>query len=288
MIETQNLQVKAGKKVLLNNVSLKAKAGMFLGIVGANGAGKSTLLNAISGINNNYTGGVLYHGENLNTIKPQHLAKLRAYLPQQTHLEFDFTVYQVVEMGRYWVESSDKAKLSIKAIEHALAFTGMEKFRNQVYTKLSGGEKQRVQIARVLAQIYDEPQSHKILLLDEPLNNLDLKYQHQVMQLCKEIAEKGNLVISVIHDLNIAAQFCDTLALLAQGELRAFGNIDTVLQKEILEEAYQYPVNVYRLANHRHPLVVFGKENPVLGRKNGAEAFGSAVNKTRLQTNIIN
>jgi len=263
MINVSNISYSIGNKNLLNQVSFSVEPGKFVAIVGANGAGKSTLLNVISGIENNYVGEVTYLNRAVCEIEKSQLSKLRAFLPQQTHLTFDFTVYQVVEMGRYWVNDKLNAQFSEKAIQYALEITGLLELKNRLYTKLSGGEKQRVQIARVLAQVYNEPFSNKILLLDEPLNNLDLKHQHQIMELCKKLAQNGNIVISVIHDLNTAAQFCDEILLLSAGKLISQGPPKQVFNQAILTEAYQFPVSVYQPAGHKNPFVIFGKSQMV-------------------------
>jgi iron complex transport system ATP-binding protein len=258
MIKGENISFSIGEKCLLNQVDFTAQYGEFIGVVGPNGAGKSTLLNVIAGIAENYKGTVFYNEKPLKKITNNELSALRAYLPQQTNLEFDFTVQEVVEMGRYWAKSKSDINISQKAIDYALNFTGLLPLKNNVYTKLSGGEKQRTQIARILAQVYSEPFKNKIILLDEPLNNLDLKYQHQLLTLCYQLAGQGNLVIAVIHDLNLAAQFCDKLMLLAKGALVKLGSAQNVIIPEILSEAYDYPVNVYLPKGHKNPFVIFG------------------------------
>lgn len=239
-IEALNLSYAVGSQVLLGPVSATFAGGQVTAIVGPNGAGKSTLLNLLSGQCHPGTGRVFFNGQRISDIAPTVLARVRAVLPQQTEVAFDYSVRDVVELGRFphrHAPSPDEAGI----VDAALALCDVTHLQGRVLNTLSGGERARAQLARALAQIW-EPMLRggpRWLLLDEPTAALDLAHQHAVMQITRRWAkEQGVGVIAVLHDLNLALRYADSALLLAGGELVAHGPVKEVLQTQQVAQVY--------------------------------------------------
>ncbi|MGZ4894329.1 MAG: ABC transporter ATP-binding protein [Halobacteriota archaeon] len=219
----------------LNNAHLTVRPGEVIGLVGPNGSGKTTLIKAISGILKPQVGIITLDDVDVYQIKPKQLAKQMAVVPQSTDtFFFDFTVKEVVLMGRsphirfLGTESTNDFYVTRKALE----MTDVAQFADRKIAELSGGERQRVIIARALAQ---EP---KILLLDEATSQLDIGIKIEIFDLVRRLAASGIAVIAAIHDLNLAAQYCDRLLLLKHGEIIADGTVEEVLTQEHIAEAF--------------------------------------------------
>ena len=242
MYSVDNITKKAGKKVLVNAASLKLKAGRMLALVGPNGAGKSTLLKMMSGELAYDSGNVWLNNKALKAYHTRELSRHRAVLPQHTRVNFPFTVNQVLEIGRYAHQTTNRE--NEKAIEQAVNLTGLHPFLERVYSTLSGGEQQRVQMARVIAQISDEASHERYLLLDEPTASLDLAQQHSLLQLSRQLLGRQMGVMAVLHDLNLALQYADDILFLKQGRTIAYGPLDEVLSEEVIRETYNYPVKI--------------------------------------------
>ncbi len=239
MLEVKNLTVSFGSHTVVNNVSFSLGEKQWLMIVGPNGAGKSTIVNAISqGVP--YRGSVYFSGKDLAGLKPSELARKVGVLSQRRFVSYSFTVEEVVRLGRYAYSSSifsgrsddDEAK-----IEEALEVTGMKPFRGKSVLTLSGGELQRTFLAQVFAQ---DP---RLLILDEPMNHLDLVYQKQMLELIRRwVGENGRAVISVMHDLNHAWAYGTDALLLDKGRVVAWGKTADVLTNENLQSVYSMDV----------------------------------------------
>ena len=241
-IRATGIEHRIGAAVLVANVSLDVRAGEVLVLVGPNGAGKSTLLQILSGDIAPTLGTVELDGRPIGSYRPHELAMRRAVLPQQSLLQFAFTVREVVEMGRSpHDDSADELRMHTN---WALAQTEMTEFADRVYPSLSGGEKARAQMSRVVAQ------RTPLLLLDEPTAALDLRHQHHVMELARHLAGEGGSVIAVVHDLNLAASAADRIALLHRGEIVADGSPWAVMDEKLLTEVYSYPIAV-----GKHPIL---------------------------------
>ncbi|MBQ7455453.1 MAG: ABC transporter ATP-binding protein, partial [Clostridia bacterium] len=204
MLSIENVSVRYGAKTAVENVSFRLRAGGWLMLCGPNGAGKSTLVRAIAqGVP--YAGRVLLEGQDARAIRPAAFARAVGVLPQHNSVGFAFTVEEIVRMGRYAHRKglfSASREGDEEAVNQALADTGLEEFRTQNVMTLSGGELQRVFLAQVLAQ---QP---RILVLDEPANHLDLKYQQQVFGLVGEwLARPGHAALTVVHDLTLARRY---------------------------------------------------------------------------------
>jgi len=249
MIITQDLSVRFHQTEVLSKINFRAEPGQLVSIAGPNGSRKTTLLRALSS-EIDYSGEIRFDGENLTDLSYQTLAKRRAILPQSTQLAFPFTVLEVVQMA----EQDRRSERPSQALQR----TGLEGFESRFYQELSGGEKQRVQLARVLVQVWEPVKDGKAnwLLLDEPVSSLDIGHQIEVMQLARAFADAGGGVICVMHDLNLATMFSDSIALFENGHLLIQDSPQSVLTDEHLTQAYRWPVRVNQTPNESLPFVL--------------------------------
>lgn len=234
LLQAERVSYSAGGRVLVQGLTVELRPGRFIGVVGPNGAGKSTLLRLLNGLLAPAGGTVLLDGENLDRMTPERVARSVARVPQVLPSELDFTALEVVLMGRYarsagWSES----QADREAAGAALASTGMSGMAHRLYSTLSGGERQRVIIARALAQ---EP---AVLLLDEPTASLDLRHQLEVLQGVRRLVAGGRLAaVAAIHDISLAARFCDELLVMDGGRAVAGGAPAEVLTPAVLERVF--------------------------------------------------
>ncbi|MDI6917372.1 MAG: ABC transporter ATP-binding protein [Thermoplasmatales archaeon] len=225
-----------------------------LGIIGPNGSGKTTLLKCISSILKPRTGTIMLDNNELFTLNRKEIARSIGVVPQTASITFPLTVIDIVLMGRnpHKKRLEFETEKDIRIAENSLKATGIRHLANRLITELSGGELQKVIVARALAQ---EP---KILLLDEPTAHLDINHQLEILEFIRNLnTEEKITVISVFHDLNLAARFCDKLILLNQGKIYSIGNIDEVLIAENIRNVYNVNVNI-----EQHP--VTGRPNIIL------------------------
>lgn len=241
MIDATDIRVQFGRKTILEDVSFRAQAGELTAIVGPNGSGKTTLLRALTA-EIPAQGTVTLNGIDIRRAKPWQLAAIRAVLPQATPLAFPFTVAEVVRLGQSSGISSGKQHLAAQV----LARVGLQGYEARLYQELSGGEQQRVQLARVLAQVWHPvlDGQPRWLLLDEPVSSLDIGHQLVVMRIAREFADAGGGVVAVMHDLNLTAMFADKVALLAGGRVLDQGPVAEVLTDANLSDAYRCGVRV--------------------------------------------
>ena len=237
----ENIACRVHGRTLLHPQSFVLQAGSLTAIVGPNGAGKSTLLSLLSGQRRPVSGLVLLDGRDLAVHDTQALARQRAVMAQDTSVAFDFRVRDVVELGRYphrLHPSADEAGI----VTAALAATGVSGLAQRNITTLSGGERARAQLARVLAQIWHPPPEggSRWLLLDEPTAALDLHHQHEVLRLARGWAQgQGVGVVAVLHDLNLALRYADHALVLEQGHLVAQGTPRDTLDEALLERVWR-------------------------------------------------
>lgn len=251
LLAADHLSYTVDGRLLVDGVSLSLRPGRLIGLVGPNGAGKSTLLRLIHGLLPASSGSVLLGGEPIGQMQPERIARQVARVPQSPPSNLDFSVLDVVLMGRYvhsgaWQERPADRRLALDALEQ----TRTTHLQDQLYSTLSGGERQRVTVARALAQ---EP---KLLLLDEATASLDLRHQFEVMELVRRLATQGQVaVIAAIHDLNLAARYCDELLLLDGGKAVAAGEPAAVLSAERLRAVFGVEALVERHATLGHLMV---------------------------------
>lgn len=249
MIQAREISIIRSGRALIDRISLDLTPGRFTVVIGPNGAGKSTLLKAISGELHPDHGEVLYHSRRLTALSPIELAAERAVLPQSTALSFPFTALEVVRMGAVAYGSLEPGL----AARQALVRVGLGGFEARSYNALSGGEQQRVQLARVLAQMPSPVSNGKpcAIYLDEPTASLDIGHQISVLELARDFARAGGIVLAILHDLNLAAEFADHLAILHKGRLVCEGLPGDTINDSIIRDVYGISGTVGRLpANH--------------------------------------
>lgn len=247
MLEARDVSVTLGRQAVLREVTLKIAPGEVVAVIGPNGAGKSTLLSVLTGMRKPDLGCAFLDGEPVVNIGAETLARRRAVLSQSHALSFDFAVRDVVELGRAPYRGRREALEDEEAVDASLAFIGAAHLARRSYTTLSGGEKQRVQFARVLAQIWRAAPcacDGRYLLLDEPTNNLDLTHQHGTLTLARGLAAQGVGVLAVLHDPNLASLYADRIVLLERGMVQADGTPQEVFQADLIEAVYGMPVSV--------------------------------------------
>jgi len=241
MLQATNLTVRLGQRTILAGVDFRARPGAMTVIVGPNGSGKTTLLRAL-------TGEIAAEGElSLNGIavrgaRPERLAAIRAVLPQATPLAFPFLVGEVVRLGlRAGLAAAETGVSGM-----ALAAVGLAGCAGRYYQELSGGEQQRVQLARVMAQVWEPTGTDgpRWLFLDEPVASLDIRHQLMVMRIARAYADAGGGVVAVMHDLNLTAMFSDAVALVGEGRILGSGRPADILNDSLLSRAYECAVRV--------------------------------------------
>ncbi|WP_019991481.1 heme ABC transporter ATP-binding protein [Rudanella lutea] len=265
MLEAYHITHQIGRRKLLDDVSLVAKPGELVAIAGANGAGKSTLLKTLSRELNPTKGYVSLDNRSVFQFSAVHLARRRAVLAQQNPLAFHFSVYELVMMGRYPHFDGRPGAEDLAVVDYAMELTGITPMAERAVPTLSGGEQQRVHLAKVLAQLMtaDEIanphgfiQQPKYLLLDEPTTGLDLYYQHALLDIAHEMTRRGYGVVAILHDLNLVMQYADRVLLLNDGQSLASGKPSAVLTSTTIREAFQLSVDVIDQAHIPYPIIV--------------------------------
>ena len=242
---------------ILKGVDVSVGCGEMLAIVGPNGAGKSTLLNVLANEIPQQTGEMYFKEKRFSEWAVSGLAKNKSKFSQHYNGDIPLRAREVVLMGRYPYFDSVPGDADRAAVEEAMAEVGVADLAERDYTSLSGGEKQRVHLARVMAQLKNEL-AHKLVLLDEPLNNLDIRHQYQVLELMVAFVRKQNTVVTVLHDLNLAARFATRVLMMKNGEVLAQGAPADVLTPEIISEAYGFPCSIWTHPVKQHPVILFG------------------------------
>lgn len=238
-INTEDLHLSYGAQEILKGISIQSKEKEFIGLIGPNGSGKSTLLKCIYRTLKPDQGAVYLDGKELSTIRVKDSARKLAVVAQHNQYNFDFTVQEIVMMGRSphkkALERDNAGDYTI--VKEALQAVGMSEFADRSFSTLSGGEQQRVILARALAQ------QTPCLILDEPTNHLDITHQLQLMRIVKE---RNVTVISAVHDLNIAAMFCDRIYALKDGRIAGEGTPESLLTPEFIREIYDVEAEVVK------------------------------------------
>lgn len=241
LLEAKQLSYHLQGHRLINHVSLQIASGEMVAIIGPNGAGKSTLLRLLTGYLAPSAGECRLLGKNLMDWKPQPLARTRAVMRQYSELAFPFSVSEVIRMGR---TPYGETKCP-QALQEVMIQTDCLPLAQRDYRALSGGEQQRVQLARALAQLWQPEPTPRWLFLDEPTSALDLYHQQHTLRLLRQLTHQQPLAVCcVLHDLNLAALYADRILLLAQGELVACGTPEQVLNSEILIQWYRADLGV--------------------------------------------
>lgn len=254
MIEADNVSFTHAGRQIIPELALTLAPGSVTVVIGPNGAGKSTLLKLICGELRPTSGHVTYHGQDIAGMAAPALARRRAVLPQSTELSFPFTALEVVRMGAVAYGSRQASADALSA----LARVGLAGFGPRPYHRLSGGEQQRVQFARALAQLPQavEENEPRALFLDEPTASLDLSHQIAVLETARQFARAGGIVMAVLHDLNLAAEFADRLVVMREGRIVAAGAPQETLSEALVADVYGINGAVGRLPPEAIPFVL--------------------------------
>ena len=258
LIQVKNIHSGYHKKEVLKNISFEIEEGEFLGIIGPNGSGKSTLLRSLSRVLRPLKGNIYYKGSDLYAIALNQIARDFAFVAQDTQVNFPFSVWEIVLMGRipYLSRLQPQSAADLKAAKESMSITDTLKLAGRQLNDLSAGEKQMVIIAKAIAQ---EP---KVLFLDEPTSHLDIGHQVKILNLLKGLnRDKKITVAMVLHDLNLAAEYCDRLILLDNGSVYKSGPPGEVLTYENIEEVYKTLVIVNKNPVSGNPHILLARKN---------------------------
>lgn len=241
IIEVSNLKFGYDKNLILNDISLNIVKGSFVSLIGPNGSGKSTLLKHFNGLYNGDSGTVKVDGKEVKKYKSRDLAKKIAFVSQNTNIDYEFTVEDIVLMGRHPYKNrfEKENKHDFEIVKNALIDTNTLHLKDRLITELSGGERQRVIIAKAIAQ------NPEIIILDEPTSSLDINHQIEILKLLKKFnIENGTTIVLVIHDINLATRYSDEIIILKDGSILGKGNPLEVITKENIETAYTLKVAI--------------------------------------------
>ncbi len=255
MLAADRLSFASDGNELLAEASVTLAGGEVLAILGPNGAGKTTLLKLLARELVPTTGHVTLNGTALSKWNAIELARHRAVLPQAESLRFGFDVRQVVELGRYpWNAGRSPRENGI--VDEAMRATGIARFASRSYLQLSAGERARVQLARVLAQVWEpSPGGARFLLLDEPTASLDLGHQHEVLTAVRRFARSGAGIAMVLHDLNLALRYADRALLMKDGRIDTSGPVRTTLSREPIERVFEVKVELLTSPHSGQPWI---------------------------------
>jgi iron complex transport system ATP-binding protein len=242
MLQAEDIHFCIRQRPIVKKASISVNPGEILAVLGPNGAGKSTLFKILAGEISCTRGQVDYNGQNLRALKTQQLASVRAVMPQHSTVSFPFTAREVVELGL----PKDSKKNSEKNIREVMELTKVVHLENRLYQQLSGGEKQRVQLARVLIQIWEKKPFPRYLLLDEPTSSLDISQQHIVLDILKKLKSQNIGVLIVLHDLNLAAHYADRIAIVKDGLIAGVGKVEEVYSESLLSEVFDHPIRLVK------------------------------------------
>jgi iron complex transport system ATP-binding protein len=266
MLESEFMEALSAKHVsfsyvaapVIDDITLTINQGAFVGMIGPNGAGKSTLLRLFCRILVPDKGTIRLYGDDLAMMTNKARAQQIAFVPQETHFALNFAVEDIVTMGRFpYLKPFEKlTSKDSDAIDNAFHQTQTEMFRTRPIMSLSSGERQRVVLARALAQ---EP---KILLLDEPSSHLDIQHQHEIMESLRKLHDHGTTIIIVHHDLNLASLYCEHLIVLHKGKVFSRGDPEAILTREMIHTVYNTDVAIIKNPTANAPHVMFKTKRP--------------------------
>jgi len=245
-LSLKSVSLKLDNRQILKDVSLEINEGDIVSVIGPNGAGKSTLLNVLTGDISPDSGDIIYDNKQLNKISIQERAFTRSVMSQMQTLVFNFNVKDVVEMGWLQRGNSDFSSNFTMAFEAVTSECNVHNLVHRKFNSLSGGEQRRVHFARTLLQLWRPSQSNdpRYLLLDEPTANLDLSSEMLLMNILKARATSNVGILVILHDLNLASHFADKIAIMKDGEIKAFGKPQEIMTDDFLTSIYEVPIKV--------------------------------------------
>lgn len=240
IIKAEDVSFKYGENEVLHGVNFNIDNCKMIGIIGPNGCGKTTLLKNISGYFKPYKGNIYISGKDINKMTAKERARYIGYVPQELSYDFDFSCKDIVMMGRmpYLRRFQKEGRNDFRIVRECMEMTDTWGFRDKSINELSGGQRQRVYIARALAQ------KPRILLLDEPVSHLDIKYQVDILSLLKDLSYQGILILTILHDINLASQFCDEILMMSNGDIVSEGAPNKVLTVENIEKTFSVNVEI--------------------------------------------
>lgn len=246
MIEVQDITKQYGDKVVLDKVGMQFHKGKVTSLIGSNGAGKSTLLSVISRLLSQDGGLVMVDEKNITEYKSKMLAQRLSILKQSNHVRLKLTIRELVSFGRFPYSQDKLTKEDVKKIDRAIDFLDLKSIENSYIDELSGGQKQRAYMAMVVAQ------DTEYILLDEPLNNLDMKHSVQTMKIMRKLADDlGKTIIIVLHDINFASHYSDYIVALKNGKIIYHDTTDNIIQEDILKEVFGIRVKICEFDSKR-------------------------------------
>ena len=244
ILEIENLTYKIDDSLISDSINIKFEENTFTGIIGPNGSGKSTLLKQIYRVLKPTKGKIFFDGIDIEDISSKKMARQMAVLPQENQSDFDYTVREIILMGRFPYHSffmgDHDFDVDINLMKKYLDIVGLRDQENQYFKTLSGGEKQRVLLARALVQ------EAELLILDEVTNHLDIGYQYKVLEILKDL---NMTIISAIHDLNLAMKFCDQVVIIDKGRIIVTGNPKDIITRENLKEIFKIDAQIIKKDN---------------------------------------
>lgn len=246
MVEVLDVSKQYGAKNVIENISLRIPKGQITSFIGPNGAGKSTLLSMISRLITQDEGSILLEGKEVTECKSNDLAKKISILKQSNHINIRLTIRELVSFGRFPYSQGRLTKEDHAFIDRAIDYMELRDMENKFLDQLSGGQRQRAYIAMVLAQ------DTEYILLDEPLNNLDMKHSVQIMKVLRRLVDDlGKTIVIVIHDINFASCYSDYIVALKNGQIISEGPTDAMIQSEVLKEIYDMDMQIEDINNQK-------------------------------------
>lgn len=258
MLKLQEIQYNISGKQILSNVNIDFAPGQLHMILGPNGSGKTSLMKIASGQIENFQGHVSYDNLSIKEITTATLATYRSYLSQQNNIPFPIKVNELIQMGRYPHYEYQATKKDYEIIHAIIEKLEIKHLQNRDFNTLSGGEQQRVQFARVLAQVWEQtPGKNRYLFLDEPLNNLDIQYQKYLLQTIQQFISDDMVLIMVVHDINWAVAYADKVYLIKEGNLIAQGNPIEIITPSLISEVFNINAQLINVPGENKMVVVY-------------------------------
>ncbi|MBM6618928.1 ABC transporter ATP-binding protein [Bacillus suaedaesalsae] len=242
MVEVKNVSKQYGNKRVVENVSIQIEKGKITSFIGPNGAGKSTLLSMISRLLSKDTGEILIDGKEVGEYKSNDLAKKISILKQTNHINIRLTIRDLVSFGRFPYSQGRLKKEDMEQIDAAIQYMELEDMQHKFLDQLSGGQRQRAYIAMVIAQ------NTEYILLDEPLNNLDMKHSVQIMKVLRRMVDElGKTIVIVLHDINFASSYSDYIVALKDGKVVQEGVTDKIIDSIVLKDVYDMDIDIQEI-----------------------------------------
>ncbi len=257
MVVVQNMSLQSETNYRLRDISVSFESGKHHIILGPNGAGKSSLLQVVAGSIPPSSGNVYLNKQDISSLSVKKIATQRAILSQQIHIPFPMKVIDIIRMGRYPHKNSEVIDHE-NIINQIIESLQIQSLQNRWYQSLSGGEAQKVQLARVLVQLHASELPHqKLLLLDEPVSHLDPQYQQEIMRQAQQLVERGVTVISVLHDINLALQFADQLYFMKNNRLLYTQSLKEQLSPDLIEKVFEVQVEIGIHPITKKPFIIY-------------------------------